>query len=558
MEFNNNNQRNWKDNSINNNSKENNHVKNNLDSKNLNYLSGYKKNILNNYLYESNNNNNNRLKNKSGLYIINNNRNISSQDNINNINNINEFKHNTKNYFNPEQSNNNRNIRSNNQNIRKYKSKKYNSKNCNINSTKSSIQINNKNQNINEKQNILSDQLINNNTIIDAGSQNSNQNFGFFNNQKQIFIYQFPQYQNKNQQKNININNNYFNSQQIGNINMNLNNLSIKSNETNNRNNVKFNNYFQQFINTNSVINSNNEISDGLLLMKSQSSEQAQYFFNNINNNIGNHFFGDKHNFVEESYEKEGGGREVYKIKKEPMNKYDAFSGDNIINNNFLNMFDNTSNNKVNKMPLFHMNTTNNKQGYFLNNKRGNIESNKQISNNEINSTDLLKEEEIKVIRIENKNNILSIKKCPFSRICLKIKFPSNSEDNFKKSETEYLIINTNRNISEQIKSLINENSIDKDTFKSLLSLLENSIDILKLLDEIKISKYSKKSIINGKDYFDNKKENYNYYYDNASSIDDSFLLDLIEKNKYQIKNEEVFPNNKEIEKYEILNLSWS
>lgn len=618
-------------------------------------------NIINNSISSNNgiNNINQSKINTISEYIKSNNNNGNFSNNESNSSN--HCNSNNNNCYNSH-SKNNFNIIHPGPNTRKYKGKKYISKNSNLSTTKSSIQITNNIPSLNEQNkndssincnvnnnssnnNIYYEEKItkkcynnsnNNNVIIDNKNQ-SNQNFGFypgnFNNNNKIFMNPLTHFRGKIPQKNIN--SNYFNHQ-IGNININQN-----KNYGNNRGIPKYN-YIGGYPYINATQINNDQ--DKLSLMNTASSEQQQQLYINGQKNEGrnnkngyggkknnmsggenknyknnNYFYGDKHNFVEEPYEKEREReREIYCKKKEILNKYDSFGGGKIIGDNFLNMFDNT---KSNKIP-FRLNNMNNNLYNFLNNNNfnNNIEINQNIlrenenfinnkkigqinlrknNSSNINSNKIyynyLNEQNLnkninsnigndnnknKEFYYENddkeKNSNLNInnqkeentknelidkgkiyeknnnKKLLFREINLKLMLPGVDG---KKEEKE-LIMNINQNnIAEKLKQIIFEENIDNDNLQPLLSIVENSLDLLKIFDEIKITKYSNKEIRNNnyKRMFFNS--NYNSY-NNESKKNDSFILDLIENNNYRNYIEEDLPDVEDFEKYQNLNLS--
>ena len=107
-------------------------------------------------------------------------------------------------------------------------------------------------------------------------------------------------------------------------------------------------------------------------------------------------------------------------------------------------------------------------------------------------------------------------------------------------------------NIKEKIENLINKYSLDSSYFEPLLSLINNSINILKNINNFKISKEIKIDKKN-KENFDNFSSSRN----ENNILDYSLIFDLIEKKMYKEYIENIYSDIDEInENAKILNLS--
>ena len=149
------------------------------------------------------------------------------------------------------------------------------------------------------------------------------------------------------------------------------------------------------------------------------------------------------------------------------------------------------------------------------------------------------------------KKHILKIrKKKSFNTIDIRIKIPPNDKE-------KIITINLKKdNINERIENIIKDYYLDESYYNPLLSLVHNSINILKNIGNMKIYK--------------NVKIKYQKFYkgngevtslEEASSrinnLDFSLINDLIENNKYKEYIEDLYSDNEEIiDNAKILNMS--
>ena len=107
-------------------------------------------------------------------------------------------------------------------------------------------------------------------------------------------------------------------------------------------------------------------------------------------------------------------------------------------------------------------------------------------------------------------------------------------------------------NIKEKIEKLMNKYSLDSSYFEPLLSLINNSINIIKNINDLKITQKIKIDTEN--------KENFDYFslINNENNIlNYSIIFDLIEKKMYKEYIENIYSDIDEInENAKILNLS--
>ena len=138
----------------------------------------------------------------------------------------------------------------------------------------------------------------------------------------------------------------------------------------------------------------------------------------------------------------------------------------------------------------------------------------------------------INIRKKEIKNNI----KNNYSTIDLVIKLP------FKEEKISLNIYDDN-NIKKTIENLINNNNLNESYFEPLLSLVNNSINILKNANNLKITKIKKYNKTNTEEL----KDDLNY----------SFILDLVSKNKFNELLEKINSDTEEISEYKkVLNMS--
>ena len=228
----------------------------------------------------------------------------------------------------------------------------------------------------------------------------------------------------------------------------------------------------------------------------------------------------------------------INKIKNEDSMDLDIFSENNFMktNNEYNNIFFYNSKGKVNNntnninenLPRYKVNNNNN------NNKK--IRSAKENAKNKF----IYK-------KIKNLNNKKEEQKKPGIIIIKEKRIKNNLKNNFNiidfiiklQHKEEKISININNDsdniIKEKIEDIINNNGLNSTYLETIFYLVNNSINVLKNVNNLKIMKIKKFKKINPEDLNDDL----NY----------SFILDLYEKNRY----DEFFEDFDEIYENEIL-----
>ena len=210
----------------------------------------------------------------------------------------------------------------------------------------------------------------------------------------------------------------------------------------------------------------------------------------------------------------------INKIKNEDSMDLDIFSENNFMktNNEYNNIFFYNSKGKVNNntndinenLPRYKVNNNNNKK----------ISSAKENAKNKF----IYK-------KIKNLNNKKEEQKKPGIIIIKEKRIKNNLKNNFNvidfiiklQFKEEKISININNDtdniIKEKIEDIINNNGLNNTYLEPIFSLVNNSINVLKNVNTLKIMKIKKFNRINIEDL----NEDLNY----------SFILDLYEKNRY-------------------------
>ena len=133
----------------------------------------------------------------------------------------------------------------------------------------------------------------------------------------------------------------------------------------------------------------------------------------------------------------------------------------------------------------------------------------------------------------EIKNNL----KNNFDIIDFIFKLPQNEEK---------ISININEdNIKEKIENIIDTNKLNNNFIEPLLSVVNDSINILNNVNKLKFYRINRLNIIKSDE--EELKDNLNY----------SYILDLVEKNKYEDFIEKIYSDIDDIKRQkQILNMS--
>ena len=230
----------------------------------------------------------------------------------------------------------------------------------------------------------------------------------------------------------------------------------------------------------------------------------------------------------------------INKIKNEDSMDLDIFSENNFMktNNEYNNIFfynskgkvNNNTNDIIENLPRYKVNNNNNKK----------ISSAKENAKNKF----IYK-------KIKNLNNKKEEQKKPGIIIIKEKRIKNNLKNNFNiidfiiklQFKEEKISININNDtdniIKENIEDIINNNGLNNTYLEPIFSLVNNSINVLKNVNTLKIMKIKKFNRINIEDL----NEDLNY----------SFILDLYEKNRY----DEFFDDFDEIyENEKLLNMT--
>jgi len=346
----------------------------------------------------------------------------------------------------------------------------------------------------------------------------------------------YKNYSNNNISKNnFNIlgqNSGKINQKKITNFNMN--------NPGNNNSDLKMTNSSIQisginFQKKNSYSKSNNNNYDALLYPISLKSDK------NNNININKTKVKKEYNKIKsDNLMQELKTNKINKIKNEDSMDLDIFSENNFMktNNEYNNIFFYNSKGKVNNntndinenLPRYKVNNNNNKK----------ISSAKENAKNKF----IYK-------KIKNLNNKKEEQKKPGIIIIKEKRIKNNLKNNFNiidfiiklQHKEEKISININNDtdniIKEKIEDIINNNGLNNTYLEPIFSLVNNSINVLKNVNTLKIMKIKKFNRINIEDL----NEDLNY----------SFILDLYEKNRY----DEFFDDFDEIyENEKLLNMT--
>ena len=345
----------------------------------------------------------------------------------------------------------------------------------------------------------------------------------------------YKNYSNNNISKNnFNIlgqNSGKINQKKITNFNMN--------NPSNNNSDLKMTNSSIQisgknFQKKNSYNKTNNNNYDAILYPISLKSDK------NNNININKTKVKKEYNKIKsDNLMQELKTNKINKIKNEDSMDLDIFSENNFIktNNEYNNIFFYNSKSKIN-------NNTNdineNLPRYKVNNNNKKISSAKENAKNKF----IYK-------KIKNLNNKKEEQKKPGNIIIKEKRIKNNLKNNFNvidfiiklQHKEEKISININNDsdniIKEKIEDIINNNGLNNTYLEPIFSLVNNSINVLKNVNTLKIMKIKKFNRINIEDLNDDL----NY----------SFILDLYEKNRY----DEFFEDFDEIyENEKLLNMT--
>ncbi len=354
---------------------------------------------------------------------------------------------------------------------------------------------------------------------------NGNDNF-YPKNKKNHHIKKFK----KNKDKKNYFNNNY-NNMRNNNKNFDLNNYNINNNE---------NSYDDNKI--------NNSIMDNSTIDTMNNKYNINNDFNKDYNNRMNNIIYLNHNmpFNTNNYF----NNKIQRNKLYYNNQYIRSKNfNNYNNNNYIPQKRNYLNKNINNYNYFSFKENNiidNNQGnnnkFNINNSLDNINNFYQktniISNTEMKSeTNIIKEsftydDYLRFIITKNNKNIIKDKKPQkniiFKKFCLNIKLGT------KKINKEIMINLEKDNIPQIVKDILHEYNLEQNNYEPLLAIIEDTAEILNSFNMLKFNKY----MIN------NKENNFDNLLDkDINKIDNSFIMDIIEKDKFEKLDKKILGN---------------
>ena len=418
------------------------------------------------------------------------------------------------------------------------------------------------NKNINEQfTKINYDYDSNNNSNDNSYSYNENDIYNLKENLKSTKNNNYNNYNNtNNSERNKNFNYKTFNTNKsYGNYNNIKNNvMKLKKFESESDKNINFvkngneyNNIF--FYNSNSNTNdindnSSNNIEKNNFQCRNNDILNDDLFEYN-NEDYGNNFIKKKSSEIENKIKnkfiyKKSGNLSEKKLTKINSSNIKSHIRVNDLSNNDPKIMQKIQNNKSNIEEKNSRN--NNNENIILKNKINNeIKKYKNKNNYKYNNCDCIEKnnkdinKNIIIKKMEIKNKINN----SFDIIDFKLKIPNNAQ----LEREEIISINIKEdNLNEKIENIINKYSLDSSYFMPLLSLFENSINILNDINEIKITKKTKLNILRENEDNSSECNNLNY----------SIILDLIDKKMYKEYIGKLYNIDEINENAKILNMS--
>jgi hypothetical protein len=340
--------------------------------------------------------------------------------------------------------------------------------------------------------------------------------------------------------KNFNeYNNIFFYNSKHNNINNNNENLSFNDDKNN-----------FHYRGNNDIINNDVDINEYKNSSNIIDKYSKVYSNGNINtNNIKDNKI--KNKFV---YKKSGN------LSEKKMIKINSNKNNSQIKSNNSQNMQNIEQKRIPKNTKIDKNKIDIKSNIIINNKND-IKKNKE--KDIFNYNKIYKEDNNNVIKNKDFNKNIIIRKMDiknklnnkYELVDFKLKIPNYQ--NLDKEETYTVNINKD-DISETVEKIIKENSLDDDYLEPLLSLFNNSINVLKNINnmsikKIKIDSQNNNSLLFNENNNDiSSKEN-----SDLNNLNYSNILDLIEKNKYKELIGEVYSDIDEInDDTKILNMS--
>jgi len=245
---------------------------------------------------------------------------------------------------------------------------------------------------------------------------------------------------------------------------------------------------------------------------------------NNRNKNLFNNFIPPKNN----NYDLEN-----LSIKK--VNSQGSYSDQNY-SKKLSNKF-NTNNSLDNIVNFYNNPNFNPNNNFILNNNKDFFKNNNNFINHKINNnmnyTNIINNN-------INKEELSGQKEKSLRQLNIRIKLGENSQ------EKNIIIDINNENRVNIVNNIIKDNNLDQSYFEPLLNIIENSVNLLNNFDKLKLKKYNIKKSNESEELF------------KRNNLNDSFILYLIENNKYKKFADEIKPDKYKLKMKEIRNFSFN
>ena len=197
----------------------------------------------------------------------------------------------------------------------------------------------------------------------------------------------------------------------------------------------------------------------------------------------------------------------------------------------------NTNNSLDNIVNFYNNPNFNPNNNFILNNNKDFFKNNNNFINNKINNnmnyTNIINNN-------INKEELSGQKEKSLRQLNIRIKLGENSQ------EKNIIIDINNENRVNIVNNIIKDNNLDQSYFEPLLNIIENSVNLLNNFDKLKLKKYNIKKSNESEELF------------KRNNLNDSFILYLIENNKYKKFADEIKPDKYNLKMKEIRNFSFN
>ena len=325
-----------------------------------------------------------------------------------------------------------------------------------------------------------------------------------------------------------------------------------KENQFVKNNNDEYNNIFFYTSNTNKNANMNYNNESNENKYNYQYREKSDFIYNALDDYNNNNYNNNNINLISNKKENKMKNKFIYKktgnlsdnkIQKFVSNKNNSQSKSSNNNNESQNIEKSQNNLTKGKKPNNRINKN------VKRDKSNEIIHLKSKRSYEITKKQFKENKNAKIYNIQ-KHEMKLRKKKSFDIIDIKIKVPPDDRE-------EILSINIKKdNVGERIENIIKDLNLDESYYEPLLSLVNNTINILNNVDNMKIYK----SVKNGKEKLGEENEediSLKIASSENNNLNLSIVNDLIEKNKLKEYIEDIYSDNEEIiDNSKILNLS--